>query len=239
MEFLIPPMIMYLAVTISIIIATYFGYKQYAKDQIESSLIKILPEMSESLNAGYSLDMTINSIALKTNLPISSEFVKIKSMMIQGIITETAFKSVAKASKNKSFMLLAEIISSTLNNRIRSGNIGNLYRRLVEIGRQENWRNEKIKSSILIVQFAGIVIIPLLFYMITSIISTASSVVTVDTNLQIFFIIITPILASLNYIVFRDFKTSISVFLLGSSAIMLILTTFGPMVGKLFALGTV
>lgn len=209
-----------------------FLHKRKKQDRMENDLVEAMKTMSECIKNNEGLETAITKISLRKESAVSQMFTEILHEISAGMSFEQALDKRAQKSSSaffKYFTYIVKIGSSTGEDI--SSMLDALSEKIWTLRHLEMELKTKTTIDIVIIQLAGIILMPLLF-----VFSSGAIGYTVDTISIIFLAVIAFLFSIVHYIIFNDRMHALIQVPLAMSLFYITIQFISPLIANFFVL---
>jgi Flp pilus assembly protein TadB len=227
--------ILYASTAFAIALLIWRKVSLVKRQVVEQNVIEELKQIAEYMKSGNSFETAIKEISEKASSNNSGFFKKVLTLSNNGLTIEQALTKTAEKTKNNTLIYVSEVISLTITSK---GNViqslEKLSNKLWEINHLQKKIDEKASAALTTMQTVGILVMPGIFYFISSILSTEEFIIAVDMPMKIYLGVIMCIFCLMDYIIFRNLKESLFVFPTGITIYLIYIIKLGPLITGFF-----
>ena len=217
-----------------IFIACIAGYVVHSliegkRTKLDTSLVDSLNNIAQELDAGNSIESAITTISKDKSNPSSKYLAKIIEETKKGHSFEESLEIVSKKTHSKTFAYICDIILLAQKSK---GNIADslkkLSQNLWEIDHLQASVNSKAAGPASTLKILGIVIIPLLYYMMAAVLSSETMLIEITTSFKVYFFAVALAMTFSDYFLFGDIEEGLYILPFSISYLILVFLKIGP-----------
>lgn len=209
-------------------------YLDGKREEAEESLIEALNIITNELEAGNAIETALVTISKDPQNPSAKYFQQILEEVKKGKSFTDSLEFVSKNTKSETFAYICKIIHLAQESK---GNIANSLRKLAknlwEINHLQTSIVTKASGALSKLKIMGIIILPLIYYLMSSVASSPGNLVEISLPFQIYFFIVAIGITFSNYFLFADWKDGLYLFPFSVSYIGFSIVTIGPYIANI------
>ena len=233
MEFVNTNIMYILGVSIGIYIV--YSVIDSRQNKLDSSLVEALNNIAQNLEAGNAIESSIMAVSRDKSNAASKYFKKIIDETNKGLSFEEALRMVSKKTKSETFAFVCDIIYLAQRSR---GNIADSLKKLSEnlweIDHLQTSISSKAGGPLTTLKLLGIIIIPLLYYLLAAVLSSDTVVIEITKPFWIYFGAVALAMTFADYFLFADWKDGIFLLPFSATFIWLVIIKLGNYVASYF-----
>jgi pilus assembly protein TadC len=225
-DFINEYMVYILVVSIGIYV-TYSVIDSWQK-KLDGSLIEALNNIAQNLESGNAIESAILAVSRDKSNAASKYFKKIIDETNNGLSFDEALQKVSKKTRSDTFSFVCDIIYLSQKSK---GNIADSLKKLSEnlweIDHLQTTIISKVAGPVTTLKMLGIIIIPLLYYVLAAVVSSDAVVIEITMPFWIYFWAIALAMTFTDYFLFADWKDGIFLLPFSAAFIWLVITKLG------------
>lgn len=225
---------LYLTIT-ALAIYLIYSFIDTRRSKIDKSLIDSLYNIAQELDKGNSIQASIAQISKDKSNPSSDYFKKIIEKSNKGLSFQDSIKEVSKQSSSETFSYICSILLLAISSKGRiSGSLKQLSQNLWEIDHLQESIITKSSSALSTLKLLGIILIPLIYYFMSSILSSGSMIMQLTLPFKIYFFTIAVSMTFTDYFMFKDIKDGLFLLPFTIFYISYVIIKIGPFISGYF-----
>ena len=156
--------------------------------KLDSSLIEALNNIAQNLESGNAIESSILAVSKDKSNAASKYFKKIIDETNNGLSFGEALQTVSKKTRSDTFSFVCDIIYLSQKSK---GNIADSLKKLSEnlweINHLQTTIISKVAGPVTTLKALGIIIIPLLYYVLAAVVSSDAAVIEITMPFWIYF----------------------------------------------------
>ena len=219
--------IMYILL-VSIGIYVIYSVIDSRQKKLDSSLIESLNNIAQNLESGNAIESSVLAVSKDKSNAASKYFKEIIDETNEGLSFEEALQKVSKKTRSDTFSFVCDIIYLSQKSK---GNIADSLKKLSE----NLWEIDHLQTTIIskasgpltTLKMLGIVIIPLLYYVLAAVASSDTVVIEITRPFWIYFAAVALAMTFLDYFLFADWKEGLFLLPFSATFILLVILKLG------------
>ena len=219
--------IMYILV-VSIGIYAIYSVSDSRQKKLDSSLIEALNNIAQNLESGNAIESSVLAVSRDKSNAASKYFKKIIDETNKGLSFGEALQRVSKKTRSDTFSFVCDIIYLSQKSK---GNISDSLKKLSE----NLWEIDHLQTTIIskaagpltTLKMLGIIIIPLLYYVLAAVVSSDTAVIEITRPFWIYFGAVALAMTFSDYFLFADWKDGIFLLPFSATFIWLVILKLG------------
>ena len=205
------------------------------REDMESSLIESLNNISQELDEGKSIESSIVAISVDKSNPASKYFKEIIEESKKGHSFEESLQIISKKTKSRTFAYICDIIFLAQNSK---GNISDSLKKLSEnlweIDHLQTSINSKAAGPLTTLKLLGVALIPMLYYMMASALSSGNMIIEITLPFKVYFFAVGIAMNFADYFLFLFFSQGLYSLPFTITFISAVILKIGPYISNLF-----
>lgn len=218
-----------------VLIYAYHIFDSGQKSKLDGSIVESLNNIAQELDAGNSIETSIMTISQDKSNPSAKYFGKLIEETRKGHSFQESLEIVSKNSDSRTFSYVCDIILLAQKSKGNiSSSLKELSQNLWEIDHLQESVNSKAGAPLSTLKMLGIIIIPLLYYMMASVLSSDTLVIAITTPFKVYFVGTALAMSFADYFLFSDYKEGLYILPFTITYMILVFVKLGPMIGGFF-----
>jgi Flp pilus assembly protein TadB len=211
------------------------GYIDGQRNKLDGSLIDSLNNIAQELDAGNAIETSIMTISKDKSNPSAKYFKEIIKEANRGLSFQQSLQAVGKRTKSRTFAYICDILYLAQGSKANiADSLKKLSTNLWEIDHLQTSISSKASAPITTLKALGIIIIPLIYYMMSTLLSSGTMVIAITTPFKIYFFAVATFMTLTDYFLFSDIKEGLYTLPFTLSFITLVVLKLGPLIANYF-----